>query len=158
MRVRSCFLRECPLARTLAPLAATAVALAAGLGAAQSPQDRPLPDSAERAYRVLAPRVSGYAAMDVVTFMSQYWRVAGNPGYNASLEDIRARLARSGFSGGGAGTPGRQRLDEYPNRSPGWDYAVGTLTFAGEPGDPVLSRERDRVSSASTRSPHPTAA
>lgn len=84
--------------------------------------------------------------MDVVVFMSRYWRIAGNPGYNASIDYIRDGLASAGYSTAGASTPGILRVDEFPNRNPGWDYSVGTIAIAGEPDQPILSRERDRVS------------
>ena len=98
----------------------------------------PLPPTAERAYRALAPRVDRDTAMDVVRFMQQYWRLAGNPGFDASIDYIRGRLPTSGVT---------VRVDAYPAGPPGWDYARGTVTIEGET-DPVLSRERDRVSLA----------
>ncbi len=47
-----------------------------------------LPPSAEKAYTALASRVEGDTAMEVVRFMDQYWRIAGNPGFNASIDHI----------------------------------------------------------------------
>jgi aminopeptidase YwaD len=99
-----------------------------------------LPATAEQAYRVLASRFDRAGAMDVVEFMQQYWRVAGNPGYNASLDFIRGRIEK-------AGPPFVIRVDEYPNNGPGWDYSVGTVSIPGET-TPILSKERDRVSLA----------
>ena len=99
-----------------------------------------LPPSAERAYRVLAPGFDRAAAMDAVRFMQQYWRLAGNPGYNASLDFIRERLQQ-------AGEPLVVRVDEYPNNGPGWDHTTGTVTISGEQ-TPVLSKDQDRVSLA----------
>ena len=99
-----------------------------------------LPATAERAYLALSTRFDRAVAMDVVRFMQQYWRVAANPGYNASLDFIRDGLEK-------AGTPLVVRVDEYPNNGPGWDYAEGTVTIDWDP-TPVLSKERDRVSLA----------
>ncbi|PYR56666.1 MAG: hypothetical protein DMF85_15820, partial [Acidobacteria bacterium] len=53
------------------------------------PPSAPLPPSAERAYRAVAPLVDGDTAMEIVRFMDQYWRIAGNPGFNASIDRIR---------------------------------------------------------------------
>ena len=104
-----------------------------------SPASRPpLPPTAERAYATLSPRFDRDTAMDVVRFMQQYWRLAGNPGYNASIDDIRDRLVKAGV---------QVRVDEYAKPEPAWDYARGTVTIEGET-TPVLSRERDRVSLA----------
>jgi len=98
-----------------------------------------LPAGAERAYRALASRFDRDAAMDVVAFMQQYWRVAGNPGYNASVDYIRDRLRDAGLP--------VFRVEEYPAGAAGWDYATGSLWLEGDP-IPVLSKEQDRVSLA----------
>ena len=85
--------------------------------------------------------------MATVRFMQQYWRVAGNPGFNASLDHIRGRLVEGGFST--AQSPGAPfvRVDEFPKTDPAWDYSRGTVRLVGVEL-PVLSRERDRVSLA----------
>ncbi len=77
--------------------------------------------------------------MEVVTFMQQFWRLPANPGFDASIEHIRARLVSAKLP--------VVRVDEYPNGGPSWDYSRGTLTIAGE-STPVLSREQDHVSLA----------
>jgi aminopeptidase YwaD len=104
----------------------------------------PLPPSAERAYRAMATRVDGLAALETVRYLDQFWRIAGNPGYNSSIDYIRERLRGAGF----ADSPekGRPffRVDEGSSTR-GWDYQVGTLSFADD-GEVVLSRLRDRVS------------
>ena len=97
-----------------------------------------LPPTAERAYGAVSPRFDREAAMDVVGFMQRYWRLAGNPGYNASIDHIRDRLVKAGVV---------VRIDEYAKSDPGWDYSRGTVTIEGD-SSPVLSRERDRVSLA----------
>ncbi|MBA2301931.1 MAG: M28 family peptidase [Acidobacteria bacterium] len=112
------------------------------------PATRDLPHGAERAYRAVVGRFDRAAAMDVVDVMQQSWRLPGNPGFNASIDHIRTKLTAAGFSE--APSPGdgaRVSVDEYPNSSPGWDYAKGTVTLIGDPL-PVLSKERDRVSLA----------
>jgi len=99
----------------------------------------PLPPVAIRAYDALAARFDKASAMEVVTFMQQYWRLPANPGFNASLDHIRGRLVAAKLP--------IVRVDEYPNGGPSWDYSRGTLTIAGESA-PVLSREQDHVSLA----------
>lgn len=97
----------------------------------------------------LATRFDERAAFDLVTFMDQYWRNAGNAGFNATVDRIRARLEDGGFrtrSGGPAGAP-TVHVEEYGS-APGWDHTVGTLTLLGEAGEAdevLLSRERHRV-------------
>ena len=95
-----------------------------------------IPPGAERAYTEFKSRVDGNAAMDLVRFMDQYWRISGNPGFNASVDRIRDTLTRAGLAA---------RIEEFNSRGRGWDYQVGTLAFA-DTGEVLLSRERDRVS------------
>ena len=115
-----------------------ATLLAAALLLQTTPIAPPLPPTAERAYQAVASGFDRDAAMDVVRFMQQYWRLAGNPGYNASIDRIRERLAKSAL---------QVRVDEYAKPEPAWDYARGTVTIDGD-ATPVLSKERDRVSLA----------
>jgi hypothetical protein len=117
-------------------VARAAVVFAVSLGAVAAQPAARIPDGAERAYRALERRVDGDAAMDIVRFMDRYWRIAANPGFNASVDRIRDGLARAGL---------QPRVDEFATSGRGWDYEVGTVTFA-DSGDVLLSRERDRVS------------
>ena len=102
---------------------------------AQFPQPS-LPAGAERAYNAIKDRMDGNAAMEVVRFMDQYWRISGNPGFNASVDHIRDGLQAAGVA---------NRVEEFKTRGRGWDYQAGTVSFA-DTGEVLLSRERDRVS------------
>lgn len=112
---------------------AGAIAIAFAL---QAQTSAPLPAGAERAYTALKDRVDGNAAMDVVHFMDRSWRIAGNPGFNASVDYIRRALADAGLD---------SRVEEFPLRARGWDYEHGTVALA-DTGEVVLSKETDRVS------------
>lgn len=85
---------------------------------------------------MLASRVDGTAAMEIVRFMDQYWRIAANPGFNASIDHIQQRLRTAGLT---------TRIEEFSGSAKGWDYEVGTVALA-DSGEVLLSRERDRVS------------
>ncbi|HEY0875321.1 MAG TPA: M28 family peptidase [Vicinamibacterales bacterium] len=98
-----------------------------------------IPPTAERAYQAMLDRFDGTAAMDIVEFMQQYWRIAANPGFNASIDHIRDRLTRAKLP--------VVRVEEFAGGGRGWDYTVGSLWIAGDE-NPVLSKERDRVSLA----------
>ena len=100
---------------------------------AQAPQ--PIPPGAERAYSAVSSRVDADTAMDVVRFMDMHWRLAGNPGFNASVDTIRDRLGVAGLAA---------RIEEFPARSRGWDYKTATIAFA-DTGELLTSGERDRV-------------
>ena len=119
-----------------------AVWLCAAACAAAEPQAQPAPGApptAEAAYRALTTRFDRDGAMELVTFMQQYWRLAGNPGFNASIDHIRDRLTAARIP--------VVRIEEYPNGAPGWDYSKGTVSIVGD-STPVMSKERDRVSLA----------
>jgi len=95
-----------------------------------------IPPGAERAYQAVKDRVDGDAAMEVVRFMDRYWRIAGNPGFNASVDEIRDRLTHAGLA---------PRVEEFTSRGKGWDYEKGTVALA-DSGEVLLSKETDRVS------------
>jgi aminopeptidase YwaD len=129
--------------------------LVLGRGAASGGPEQPaapapaIPPGAERAYRAVDPAFDERAAMEVVAFMQQFWRVAGNPGYNASIDEIGRRLEGAGFTRAGAGLGGGafQRTDEYRDGGRGWDHSRATVAIEGA-GAPVFSREKDRVALA----------
>jgi hypothetical protein len=103
---------------------------------AVQPAPAPLPASAERAYLALRDRVSDAPAFDVVRFMEPYWRIAGNPGFNATVDHVHDALAAARIDA---------RVDAFPLRGKGWDYQTATVAFA-DSGEVVLSKEKDRVS------------
>ena len=123
------------LIRALIFAVATAATLGAQVPASGQPSP-PIPQGAERAYTALKDRVDGAAAMEVVRFMDQFWRISGNPGFNASVDRIRDGLQAAGIA---------NRVEEFTPRGRGWDYQAGTVSFA-DTGEVLLSRERDRVS------------
>jgi len=95
-----------------------------------------IPSGAGRAYTAVKDRVDGKAAMEIVRFMDQYWRISGNPGFNASVDHIRDGLEAAGVA---------IRVEEFTPRGRGWDYQTGTVSFA-DTGEMLLSRERDNIS------------
>ncbi|HQX81308.1 MAG TPA: M28 family peptidase [Vicinamibacterales bacterium] len=88
------------------------------------------------------------AAMAQVEFASRYWRLAGNEGYDATLDRVRARLEE--VRSPGASAPGNLFVETAATPSPGWDYTVGTLALIrpNQPDLVVLSKERERVALA----------
>ena len=117
--------------------------------APQRPAQVVLPARVEAVYRSLDARYREKNALDLVVFMDQFWRVAGNPGFDATVDRLRNDLSRAGFtdrSQAGADQP-RVWADEFANSGRGWDHRVGTLSLVGADGTPevLLSRDRDRV-------------
>src|SRR5262245_28847437 len=102
-------------------LCVSVAAFSAAAVLSQAPAET-LPPTAERAYRAVATRFDERDALSVVSFMDQYWRIAGNPGFNASIDHIRDRLLAAGYSGASGNAPGHVGVEEFPNAGRGWDY------------------------------------
>lgn len=92
--------------------------------------------------------------MDLVRFMSRYWRLAGNEGFDRSIDRIYERLLASGFAIDARGRTGADgaplahaRVHTYPNQGHGWDHSAGTLALINPDGSEttILSRERERL-------------
>ena len=89
------------------------------------------------------------SAMGHVVYISQFWRLSGNLGYDATLNRIHDRLVAAGFQERPAKTaaarpPGSEVwIESYANAGKGWRYTVGTLALehAGAPDEILLSRE-----------------
>jgi hypothetical protein len=101
--------------------------------------DRVLPPRAEAVYVAIAPRVDQSVAMDVVTIMAPLWRLAGNPGFDRSQQVIFEKLSAAGLA---------PRYETIPDSGQGWEHVRGTVRLGGPAGEPVLSRETDRVALA----------
>ena len=101
--------------------------------------DRELPPRAERIYQQLSRGVDAKVAMDVATFMAPLWRLAGNPAFEQSQQQIFDRLSAAGMA---------PRYDSFPNSGMGWEQLKGTVRLDGPRGDVLLSRETDRVALA----------
>ena len=143
--LRSRLLLSALTAATLGPLviaapqpsrqAVVSETIDAGSVRAAGALDRLLPKSAETAYRALAGRFQPARAMEVVTFMDRYWRLAGNPGFNASVDHLKAGLLDAGFvereRAAATGSTPRAALwvEEYPNGGNGWELVRAEMTI-----------------------------
>jgi hypothetical protein len=98
-----------------------------------------LPDRAEVSYRALSARFDATRAMEVVTFMDRFWRIAVNPGFRASLDHLKAGLVQGGFSDGTAAAPPPAAVwvEEYPNGGNGWEPVRAEMTIVEAPEGPV---------------------
>ena len=141
-------------------LAAAVAVLAAACAARQSPAtSNPQPTTSlvpVRAERAIDSLIEGFdrdAAMGHVEFMSRFWRLAGNDGFDQSIDRIQQRLLASGFADDRRGTPRARfgeptaRVHAYPNPGHGWDHAEGTLAIVKADGTetPVLSKAQHRL-------------
>ena len=139
-----------PSSVRVACVLALAVALAGCRGGTPAPV--PLPDRVEATYRALDAGFDQTGAFDVVVFMDRYWRLAANPGFDATVDHLREGLEQGGFAAGrpepGAAPAARAWVEEYPDAGHGGDYEKGRVRLVGADGarEVVLSREQDRVS------------
>jgi hypothetical protein len=101
--------------------------------------DRVLPPRAETIYKELASRVDAKVAMDVAAFMAPMWRLAGNPAFEQSQQQIFDRLAAAGLS---------PSYESFPNSGMGWEHVRGTVRLGSATGEVLLSRETHRVALA----------
>jgi hypothetical protein len=151
--------------RSIAALAA-ALALAAASGAADPaahPAAPPAPAGPSQAgvrpgvYASADPVIESLwtaydrpAARDHVRYISQFWRVPGNRGYDASLDRLHERLARETAAPPGAGALAQRAAKVFFTTGPparGWEHEVGALAIVrdGQPDEIVLSREHERL-------------
>ena len=115
------------------------IALSAQVAPHLPPLDRALPPRAETIYRDLSSRVDAKVAMEVATFMAPLWRLAGNPAYEQSQQQIFDRLSAAGL---------QPRYETFANSGQGWEQISGTLRLGGATGEVLLSRETHRVALA----------
>ena len=87
------------------------------------------------------------SAMNLVSFMSERWRLAGNSGYDESIDRVRATLLASGFSDHRESGKPSLWIEQSQGQGRGWDYTTGTLSITGTGGPDrvVLSKEKERL-------------
>lgn len=113
------------------------LAVAPGAQAPPPAPDRLLPARLEPVYRALDAAFEPQVAMDTVRYMDQFWRVAGNPGFNRSQEFILASLTEAGIAA---------RLVEFPNEGHGWELLEGRER--GQARDPRNAADLERQGKA----------
>jgi aminopeptidase YwaD len=113
--------------------------------------DRLLPRQAEVVYRALANRFQPARAMEVVTFMDRYWRLAGNTGFDQSIDHIKSGLLAAGFAEGKppAAAGAALWVEEYPNGGNGWEKVRADMTIveaaSGKTPEPVFDPVVDYI-------------
>ena len=88
------------------------------------------------------------AAMAQVEFTTKYWRLAGNEGYDATIDRVRKRLEEGRPAGASDMTT--MAVESADTPSNGWDHSVGTLALVrpNQPDLVVLSKEKERLALA----------
>lgn len=120
---------------------------------------RKLPAAIDRVVTPVIDRIwDGFdrqAAIGQVQFMDQYWRLAGNEGFDKSIDRVKARLVAAGFEELSERpkapiTVPSLWIEPAPTPSLGWDQQVATVAIVrdGQPDQIVLSREKERLALA----------
>ena len=114
-------------------------------------------DAPARVHAVVDPVVDALwtwfdrdAALEHVRFISRFWRLPGNPGYDASLDRLFLRVDRDTAPPAGAGGLAVYAPKIHFATGPsarGWEHDLGTLALVhdGQPDEVVLSRAKDRL-------------
>ncbi len=134
-------------------------ALCAAATGAQTPPAAPRPSLSPALAKQIDPVIDAIwshfdlrAAQEHVKFVTGYWRLPGNPGFDATIDRVHARLVASGFhdrlpGAAAAAAAPSVWVEEYPNPGKGWDHSIGTLAIVhpGKPDETVLSRANQRL-------------
>lgn len=88
---------------------------------------------------------SGETARQTTAYVSEYWRLPGNAGFDSSIYYVQRILEAAGFEA--SDHPDNQRMtyriERYPMRLPAWEPQSAQLYIAGEP-EPLLDFSSNR--------------
>jgi len=117
-----------PVKRLLAMLAVT---LSGALPCAAQSRDAGI----ERLFARVRAEYSGERARDVVAYVEQRWRLAGNPGFDESIARVAALLDSAGYARADEARPGARltyRIERRPLREPAWQPLDASVTIVGQ--------------------------
>ena len=119
-------------------------------------QKKDTPSISQEYFDIVRPSFSGGLAYETTDFIAQYWRVAGNIGFNNSVYWIAEHLEKAGYVLEDKATAANRltyRIETRQMEHPTWEPVSASLQIAGEE-TPLLVSERNRnmtyLNSAST--------
>ena len=117
---------------------------------------RPVPPEIRRAAAAITSQFSGDRAMETVSFVERYWRIPGNTGFNASINQVAGILERTGYVLAERAKSSDRliyRIERRPMDRPTWEPMDASLTIVGQ-ATPLLRYATNRnmlaINSAST--------
>ncbi|WP_257212905.1 hypothetical protein [Maribacter sp. 4U21] len=123
------------------------------LGCSQEQVPQPTSDDY---FKIIRPEFNGELAYETTAFVEQYWRVAGNTGFNKSVYWIAEHLEKSGYVLENKATDTERltyRIEKRAMANPTWEPVSASLHIEGEK-DPLLLSSTNRnmtyLNSAST--------
>jgi hypothetical protein len=107
-------------------------------------------------FEIIRPEFTGELAYKTTEFVEQYWRVAGNTGFNKSVYWIADHLEKAGYvleNDAKENDRLTYRIEKRPMKNPTWEPVSASLQIIGDE-EPLLVSERNRnmtyLNSAST--------
>lgn len=98
-------------------------------------QQRVVPESFRGVTTAVAAELSGERARETVAFVEQFFRLPGNPGFDASIDTVAAVLRSAGYVEASRAGPGDRlvyRVESRPMSAPAWSPVGASLTIVGE--------------------------
>ncbi|MEQ9404842.1 MAG: M28 family peptidase [Cyclobacteriaceae bacterium] len=86
-------------------------------------------------FDLVRPEFTGDVAFETTAFVEQFWRVAGNTGFNESVYRIASKLEKAGYVLEENASPEDRlvyRIEKRPMKRPTWEPVSASLTIAGE--------------------------
>ncbi len=84
-------------------------------------------------YEILRSEITGDIAYNTTAYVEQFWRIAGNSGFNKSIDHIIAQLEASGYieeSKSSSSDRLTYRIETYAMDRPTWEPIDAKITFA----------------------------
>lgn len=112
-----------------------------GLAVAElAAQERAVPEAFRGVTSAVAAELSGDRALETVAFVEQFFRLPGNPGFDASIDTVAALLRAAGYVEASRARPGDRliyRVESRPMSAAAWSPLGASLTIVGE-SSPLL--------------------
>jgi len=114
------------------------------LGCAQPTAEPPNPSAAY--FDMVRPEVTGDLAYETTAYVEQFWRLAGNAGFDSSIYRIVSELQRAGYVPKENATKDNRlvyRIEKRALSKPTWEPVNGELSIKGD-ASPLLSFATNR--------------
>ena len=116
------------------------------LSTASFAQNAPLQKVTDPYFKLVRPEFKGDLAYETVAFVEQYWRVAGNTGFNNTVFMIAEKLEKAGYVLEEKATDSDRftyRIETREMRQPTWEPVSASLKIVGK-DEYLLSSETNR--------------
>nr|WP_091693436.1 M28 family peptidase [Algoriphagus locisalis] len=109
-------------------------------------QNAPLQKVTDPYFKLVRPEFKGDLAYETVAFVEQYWRIAGNTGFNNTVYQIAVKLESAGYVLEEKATESDRftyRIENREMRQPTWEPVSASLKIVGS-NENLLSSETNR--------------